>query len=707
MKISPAINLPKLYDEGLSLDSQEWFGFVDSWEPGTGVTGWIFKSSKNRNKIKGMSVELLIDKAVIATAYVNTVRPDISSLVGSDLATGFVFEPDVYKTIARYILSKNDGKIKIRVSGTKALLPSKGTPPTASELIAVWRNSLLSDYYSHHSFARSMNSTNFLKNISIQRIKANAMASSMLVPIKKQEIGFIESICVDIKSLVWLGGWIKKELFINYAAVLVDRSKYISGIGLIYFPRVDVDAEYQGFIGLLETDWQSSNDASDFILYFDTENISFLRADKTTKYISKLEVLKYFDEVASSTSNGDVEGMSSVLESPTSWERSVSNSVIYEPKVSLDKLFLLQGFGCIIEGWLISSVKIPKTFEIKIGNTTLYAHDSTTYYKQRSDLSNAFQLASRLTDSAGFVSVLLGSIPSPNFREYKLKIIYVDGSVSVHEIDSKVVHALDPILDSKEILRLLPTINFESWFPFFCSALHSNIRNAVIDVVPVVKEIGSTKAIIIYWPNNSDGQYLIADDIYRNIEHLELNNIELCLISNVSDALNSLKKIINNIKSSHTKIKVSAYIIPKEELRLYCIPKILIDLGIESFAFLGPNISLRDIGWIAIQNNLKGYSDFPLILELNTGFSSKYSINTYITTDAWAWKTTQFLEFLLKLSPMVSGEITSIKILDELNPIYLANVAVRILSAENYELAEIVDTRTIKNLTDIVVGEAK
>ena len=488
---------------------------------------------------------------------------------------------------------------------------------------------------------------------------------------------------------------------------MVDRSKYISGIGLIFFPRTDVEAEYQGFIGLLETDWQSSSDASDFILYLDTENISFLRADKTTKYISKLEVSKFFDEVVSSASNGDVEGMSSVLASPTSWERSVSNSVIYEPQVSVDKLFLLQGFGCIIEGWLISSVKIPKTFQIKIGNTALYAHDSTTYYKQRSDLSNAFQLASRLTDSAGFVSVLLGAIPSPNFREYKLKIIYMDGSVSVHEIDTKAVYALDPISDSKEILRLLPTINFESWFPFFCSALHSKIRNAVINMIPVVKEIGSTKAIIIYWPKNLDGQYLIADDIYRNIEYLELNNIELCLISDGSNGLNSLKKIINNIKLSHTKIKISAYMVPKEELRLYCIPKILIDLGIESFAFLGPNISLRDIGWIAIQNNLQGYSDFPLILELNTGFSSRYSINTKITTDAWAWKTTQFLDFLIKFPPMISGEITNINILDELNPIYLANGAVRILAAENHELATIVDKHTIKNLTDIFVGEAK
>ena len=70
------------------------------------------------------------------------------------------------------------------------------------------------------------------------------------------------------------------------------------------------------------------------------------------------------------------------------------------------------GFGCFVEGWILSPVKRVAQLLLRMGSIVLPCDPASLYFRPRGDLDQVYPDRTTLTRRAGFVATFLGGVPT-------------------------------------------------------------------------------------------------------------------------------------------------------------------------------------------------------------------------------------------------------------------------------------------------------
>lgn len=673
-----------------------WRGYVDSWEPEQGISGWVFEvGAVDRSS---PVLELRVGDEVIGTTKAAMPREDVRAAAGFDVAPGFQFDKSVYTRMSRLEQSQLDSPVSVRIVGTNVQILAYGVQPFANELVRRWRNYLLLRI-TGGDVDRSELGGRLLERLALLHQQAEHLNDVPLAPVSRQEAGHVEAVYLSDSGKVWLIGWTKQEVEHESSVMLVERHKFAGGLAIVKYPRPDLPSGCVGFLGVMDSHWSPAPFSHDFFIYFAPYGRLHLRAGVSTRIVQREVFFGKFSEVRAGGISGNIEALSAVLLLHQTWTPGNSAAAGLEVHASVDRMLMVPGFGCFAEGWVVSPTRRFESLELKVGNTILVADLASTYFKSRPDLNNIVGGGSGITDRAGFITIFRGSLPRDVLGASSLRVRFSEDVSSVHTVDAKHLHTLDLVADSVELLRLFPSLRNEPSFPEFYRAIQQQLRNRNSAPASICKA-RSDRVLVVQWPQNLDQQLLMLDELSCHSVMLSQANIGLAVLVSRVTALAIVKHHCAELQRLVPGLKLSLFICSAAYSEFDNIPFVVSDVDAQRFAFIGSGVIPTRSGWIAMVDWLLQDKDEMVFLEVLNDLATPDKVSGSITAEAWGWNAPVLLEWACYAPRFVRGHYTDNGLLgfSAANVAVLRNAATRTEYTISSALADLIDGKAVKEM---------
>jgi hypothetical protein len=666
-----------------ALDESRWRGYIDGWDLSTGIHGWALATDSPSSPLK---LELLVGNTALSVIETDRSRPDLADLLGVPVTAGFRFTSDILARLARLNPRRRDDRLNVRVAGTRVLLKGREPLPTVAQMVEAWRDSLLAGRIRARALVSK--GDQLRARLSGKRSESEAFRSLALRPVAENEIGHIDGLYPDTQGLIWFTGWIARDFDSEFPAVIIDRQKYPAGVATLVYERADLASRFVGVIGVLDTAWAPPALGGDFFVYVGQNARKHLRATTAAKLLGAEAFLTAFHQAGTVASGGNASALAALLTTGDTWLPGSAAAAGLAADASLDRLFMVPGFGCILEGWSVSPAKRVQTFQLKIGDCVLSADDDATRFRPRPDLTSVGGGAADLS-RAGFVSVVRGDLPDAATGPNLLRVIYDDGTSCVKRLDPKLLRQLDCMADSTEVLRLYPSLRHERCYPALRDAIErqqaSRVRWPIFIAISAVKRL-----VVLTLPSEPSNVRLCFDHVAR-LGNLADAEVGICFIARRTVNLSQARLLFEEFRE-HGSIPLSLVCVEDEFDGFAALPFVLSKLDAERFVYVDAGYVLTQEGWRdAIQKlGLHGHAIRFLQVIDDGGFPDR--INGEISAACFQWTTPAFLQWLGSARRFVRGVFRN----NGLPPHaverdLLAASAMRLERAANSRLADMID----------------
>ncbi len=241
----------------------QWRGRIDRFDPLAGVEGWALRIDDPGRRVE---LELTVGDYVLSLGSTGLARPDVDIHVSPNCRAGFRFDPSLFARLARLARHRRDKPVALRIAGTDiTLLPPAGRAPSVGELVAQWREAILSDLGRRE--APRSKGDRLLAQLRALRLEAEPLRERALRPLSDGEIGQIDLVHLSSDGQVWFIGWCKRGIETEFSAAIADRVKHPAGIAIAPYERSDLSANCVGVVGLMETGWTPPAQFKDGFVY--------------------------------------------------------------------------------------------------------------------------------------------------------------------------------------------------------------------------------------------------------------------------------------------------------------------------------------------------------------------------------------------------------------------------------------------------------
>jgi hypothetical protein len=606
-----------------------WRGYVDRWDPEIGMYGWALAYDALLNPVR---IELLVGNTAIDSVETGEARQDVDEVLGVRTRAGFRFGPELYARLARLKPDRRHLRVNVRIANTRVILPQPDRPPTVGELVASWRAAVLQRLQERDPVVTR--EERLMARLALLREQAEGFRELPLHPIADNEIGQIETMHLASGGFLWITGWVAKETPAELAAMLVDRQKYAAGAALLKYERQDLSSRYAAFVGVLQTGWAPPAMVKEFFIYCGEDAGSQLRADASTRLIGLEEFLAMYRQAEASTTDGSADVLGSILTSNSSWIPGNAEASGIAAAASIDRLLMLPGFGCIAEGWAVSPARRVATFQMKVGDCVLVADETCTYFRARPDLSSVFGGGASIVSRAGFVTVLRGAITEGASGAPLLRVIHEDGTAFVQRLEPKLLHQLDCISDSKEVLRLFPSFRHERFYPALLAALRRQLCARVRPAVAFCAAQAS-RVIVMRLPTQKSNQRLCFDQIVRRNQPEEAAT-GVCLIADRGEGLTEAKLLFEELCSAVSR-PLSLFFVEDATDGFNALPFVLSQLQADRFVYVDAGVMLTTRGWSQAVRALAGHGHGVSFFEIVDDSGEPDRINGSLSAACFGW----------------------------------------------------------------------
>ena len=150
-----------------------------------------------------------------------------------------------------------------------------------------------------------------------------------------------------------------------------------------------------------------------------------MRAHTPLRFITPSELAAEYENVRErSLGEGRSVALQRMLTSMESWMPTKSAGQGFGTETSIDRILLVPGLGCLVEGWVVSPLKRVDGLRLRIGGAVMAAQPEATYWKPRLDLRTVFSGSDRLLQRAGFVALFSGPGDPEDFNDPMLKVVF-------------------------------------------------------------------------------------------------------------------------------------------------------------------------------------------------------------------------------------------------------------------------------------------
>ena len=617
-------------------------GFVDLVDCLQGVRGWALDL---RSPGDPVLLELMVGEVVVAEITPDLGRHDISDALGLEVSPGFAFPPSVLELVAE-LTEAGEDLISVRFAGTNLALGMSEAPPSAEAIITRLRQ------LAAPPPTRS-NTADLDLLLEDLRADAAALAEQALRPLPENNQGFIETMAIDTSGQVWIIGWMRRGHLTEFSAVISERRKIPAAIAVMTYLRPDLPPDACGIIGLLSSDWRPTSATSEFFIFFGNGGRFHLRDHSPLRFITSSELTAEYEQMRERClGDGRAVALQRMLGSMESWLPTRAANQSYATETSIDRILLVPGLGCLVEGWVVSPLKRIDGLRLRIGGAVMAAQPDATYWKPRPDLRAGFAASEKLLQRAGFVALFTGAGEPEDFADPVFKIVFEGGSSANWPVPAKVFSRLGHSASVDDALMFFPALQEESFFARFADATIRAQLAAMNPLVPM-KVARARRAVIMVLPADRCDMFLLFEELAQQCRAgLGMDGIALIASSaaNRSDALWLFQEFQKSVS-----VPASLLVIDETAQAFAQLGEILRTIGAACFVFVGPGVFLTEAGWRHAREILHEGASTLNFLGLEPDEFEQQSAEGGVSARCFAWNTAHFGRWLSHGSAHAAG----------------------------------------------------
>ena len=617
-------------------------GFFDMIDCAQGVRGWaldLFDLSR------AVPLQLMVGDLVVAETRPDQPRHDISDALGEPVAPGFVFDASVLAR-ATELAEATEDTIAVRIAGTDLRLGISGESPTVGDVIQQLRRL-------NAPLPNRSNTADLELLLEDLRADAAALGELALRPLPENLQGYIEALAIDTSGQVWMIGWMRRGHLTEFAAVISERRKISSAIAVMTYTRDDLPADACGIIGVIASSWRPTSGTSEFFVFFGSGGRFHLRSHAPIRLITPSDLIAEYEAVRERClGEGRATALQRMLGSLENWLPTRSVGQAYATETSIDRVLLVPGLGCLVEGWVVSPMKRVDGLRLRIGGAAMTAVPEAIYWKPRPDLLAAFPGSDALVQRAGFVALFAGDAEPEDFADPVLKVVFQGGGAANWSVSPKVFRRLGHSATLEDALLFFPALQEESFFPRFAEAAIRAQRNAINPPVPM-SITHTRRALICVLPEDRCDLFLVFEEMAHHCRAgggIDGVAFVASATTNRSDAMWLFREfqLSQGVPCSLLVIDDAAHAFP-------LLPDILREIGANRFVFLGPGVFLTEGGWRHARQLLRTAGPDLVFFGLEPDSFEQRDIADNVSARCFAWTTAHFVRWSLTAAPYLGG----------------------------------------------------
>ena len=433
---------------------------------------------------------------------------------------------------------------------------------------------------------------------------ATELMSQPLRPVSENLAGYVETLWAERPGVVWLTGWVRRDAGQEFAVVLADRRKYAGAVALACYERPDLPANAHAFVGLLQSDWQPSAETTDLFVFIGPELKQFIRSVSPLRQQDGPGFSAEFARVQALCHAGRVNALRGALLSGQSWLPDTAVLSGATVKAAADEILALPGFGCFVEGWLVSPTKRLVRLSMKLADRVLHSVPGSLYFLPRPDLGSAAPNMPGLLDRAGFVVAMAGPLQPEDLVAPVLKAWFSDGTSVNFSLDSMTVRRLGHATAYEAALRLYPALNSESFFEGCARAIRNEVAGRLAAVQPLSRIAAAERIIIAVLPAHASDAKLMVDQLATTLRG-RAGTPAVALVAEQGAARAQLPLMADRVRGV-TGLPCATFTIEDAGRPFFALPGILEMLGATRFMLLGAGAFPDAASWTRSLDILSG-----------------------------------------------------------------------------------------------------
>jgi hypothetical protein len=273
-----------------------------------------------------------------------------------------------------------------------------------------------------------------------------------------------------------------------------------------------------------------------------------------------------------------------------------------------------------------------------------------------------------------------------------LRVIHEDGTAAVQRLEPKLLHRLDCIADSAEVLRLYPSLRHERFYPAMLDAIRRQLAARVRAAAAVVV-CACPRVIVMRLPAGRSNQRLCFDCVARVADSAEWADCGagVCFVADRGEGLTEAKLLFQELSASVT-LPLSLFCVEEAVDGFNALPFILARLQADRFVYVDRGIALTARGWRQAVQTLGGHGHGVRFFEIVDDAGVPDRINGSASAACFGWTTAALLPWIPSAPRFLRGIFRSSGLPKpgSADPV-LTGAAIRIERTESSRFADLVD----------------
>ena len=374
---------------------------------------------------------------------------------------------------------------------------------------------------------------------------------------------------------------------------------------MMMYPRADLPANAYGVIGIVAGAWEPAvgedGKPEAFTLFFGEAGQFHLRCHAPLRVLS-VDALaaEYQDLLARGRAMRQAPSLQRLLGALEVWGPTKPGAAWLGLEASVDRILLVPGLGCFMEGWILSPLRRIETLRMRVGGVVMTLMPQTLEWKRRQDLASAYAASGAMAARAGFVGLFEGVEEPGDFAEAVLKLVFEGGASVNWGIPPKVFRRLGQSARLEEARVFFPALEEEGFFPRFAAAA-ARAERALAAAPLVVQAAAAERVLVFVLPQERCDRFLLFEEVARQCRLEARAGFDGVMFVGVagpgrSDALWMFREFGRDVPG----VAASLMMIGEQGQALALLPELLAAVEARRFLFVADGVFLTPGGWGAV-----------------------------------------------------------------------------------------------------------
>jgi ADP-heptose:LPS heptosyltransferase len=430
--------------------------------------------------------------------------------------------------------------------------------------------------------------------------------------------GYIETVAAG-DGVVWIMGWMQPGHALEFPAVIAELrpggARHAAVVSVAAYTRTDLPPGAHGIIGIAACSWQPTlreGVPDNVSLFFGNGGHLHLRCHQPLRLLTAAEFAGEYQGLQNRRLIGQQSpAMQRTFGALESWTPTQPGAAWIGVEISVDRILLVPGLGCFIEGWVLSPLRRVEGFRLRIGRVVMAMEPHTLTWKPRSDLVAVYPGSEAMAERAGFVGLLEGSEEPAEFTEPILKILFEGGAYVNWLIPLKVFQRLGQSARLEDTKRFFPALEEEAFFASFARAVFRAERASVFPAVPV-QIAAAERVIIIGLSQERCDLFMAFAQAARHARHAG-SGWGVAFLTSAGASRSDALWLFREFALDCPEVAASLLTIAEPSHSFALLPDVLAAVGAKRFLFVGDGVFLTKAGWAAVPEALDEAGDAPML----------------------------------------------------------------------------------------------